>query len=212
MRVRWCSGCCPGWTGRTVGRSPSIVVMRHRMGCSTCCPRELGHRRRPRRPARLRRRRARRPGRDPGGRRNRGPEEGHRHGRGAAAVHRHRRPDRERAGRGLPGLRRPARARADRPGPDLPEVWTERPGPAATRPGSPTTSTFATKPRSATGCSPGPHWPPGCRALWVAGDEVYGADPNLRAAAAHLKFTGRRLRDARPPRIRAKFGYDYRFR
>ena len=110
-------------------------------------PGQVGRRRGPGRPARLRRRAPRRPDDavlvvDETGDLKKGTA----HGRGAAPVHRHRRADRERPGRGLPGLRRPARARADRPGAVPPAVLDRATRTAAGRPGSPTTSAFATKP------------------------------------------------------------------
>ena len=122
----------------------------------------------------------RRPGRGAGGRRDRGPEEGCALGRGAAAVHRHRRADRERPGRGVPGLRRPPRARADRP----------RLVPAASLGRGPRPLRRRGRPRTGWGSPPSRRWRPrmiaaavaaGVPAAWVAGDEVYGADPRLRA-------------------------------
>ena len=62
----------------------------------------------------------------------------------------------------------------------LPESWTERPRPAAPRPGCPTTSSSPTKPALATGML-ARALDAGVPARWVAGDEVYGADPGLRA-------------------------------
>ena len=113
-------------------------------------------------------------------------------------------PDRERAGRGLPGLRRSARARDDRPGALPARVLDQRPRPAADAAGVPTDIEFATKPALATGML--------VRALaaevparWLTGDEVYGADPRLRAELrgqpARLR-PGDRLRPPHPHRRR----------
>ena len=73
-----------------------------------------------------------------------------------------------------------ARARDDRPGALPAAVVDRRPGPAAPRLGCPTTSTFATKPALAAGML-ARALDAGVPARWVAGDEVYGADPGLRA-------------------------------
>jgi SRSO17 transposase len=107
------------------------------------------------------------------------PEQGHRHRWGQASVHRHRRPGRQRPGRRLPGGCRPGGARGDRPGAVPGPGLDRRSRPFAGR-RRPQQVGFATKPALATKRI--------CRALdagvpaaWVAGDEVDGANPGLRA-------------------------------
>ena len=106
-------------------------------------------------------------------------KEGHHHRWGQAPVHRHRRAGRERPGRGLPGLCHRRWAWGDRPGVVPAPLWTDDPQRMQAA-GVPDQVGFATKPALATAMI--------CRALdagvpagWVAGDEVYGANPKLRA-------------------------------
>jgi len=61
----------------------------------------------------------------------------------------------------------------------LPRSWINDPG-RLTEAGVPDDIEFLTKPALATGCSPRA-LNAGVTAQWVAGDEVYGADPALRA-------------------------------
>ena len=61
----------------------------------------------------------------------------------------------------------------------LPQSWTERPDRCADA-GIPTGTVFATKPALATAMITAA-LDAGTPASWVAGDEVYGADPTLRA-------------------------------
>jgi hypothetical protein len=98
-------GCCPGWSARPAGRSPSTPGRGPRTGCSGCSP-PPGPGRRPRRPARLRRRRARRSRWRADRRRHRLREGRLLLGRGAAAVHGHRREDHELPAGGVPDLAR----------------------------------------------------------------------------------------------------------
>ncbi|MCC5581170.1 transposase [Microtetraspora sp. AC03309] len=114
-----------------------------------------------------------------GGGRDRRPEEGHRHGRRAAPVHRHRRIDRNSQVAVFLAYSTPAgHAFIDREL-YLPQAWTgdaER----CRRAGVPQDRQFATKGELAT-------WmvaralDAGVQARWVAGDEVYGQSPYLRA-------------------------------
>ena len=178
---RSCAGCSRTCRARTAGRSPSTPATPARMGCSTCWPGRCGTHDAVRDDVR-----------DYVVEHLGDPEavlvvdetgdlkKGTAHRRGAAPVHRHRRPDRERPGRRLPGLRhRCAGTRwstgsctCPGPGPTIPS--------ACRRPASPTEVGFATKPELAQAMI--------CRALdagvpaaWVTGDEVYGANPGLRA-------------------------------
>jgi DDE superfamily endonuclease len=103
----------------------------------------------------------------------------HRHRRGAAAVHRHRWPGRERAGRGSPHLcRRDGHTLVDREL-HLRECWISDPGRCAAA-GIPASAEFATKPELARRMN-NRALDGGTPAGWVTGDEVYGADPRLRA-------------------------------
>jgi SRSO17 transposase len=86
---------------------------------------------------------------------------------------------RERPGRRRPRLCHHGRARGDRPRPVPAQGWIDDPARCQAA-GIPDQVGFATKPALATAMI--------CRALdagvpagWVAGDEVYGADPRLRA-------------------------------
>ena len=101
------------------------------------------------------------------------------HRRRPAPVHRHRRADRERPGRGLPGLRRPAAGHApiDREL-YLPRSWTGDPD--RCRAAGPRGHRFATKPELA-GTMIDRLLDAGDRSRWVAGDEVYGGNPTCAA-------------------------------
>ena len=77
-----------------------------------------------------------------------GDQKGTANGGRSAAVHRDRRADRERPGRGLPGLCRSGRVRVHRPRLYLPRSWI---GPDRCRAaGVPEDTAFATKPALAT--------------------------------------------------------------
>ncbi len=124
-----------------------------------------------------------------------GSEEGHHHGGGAASVHRDRGADRERPGRGLPGLRHRRGARVPRPGAlYLPKSWTEDRGRCRAA-GVPDDVAFATKPALAAGMI-ARALDAGTPASWVAADEVYGNDPKFRAAL-HARRIGYVLAVAR---------------
>ena len=114
--------------------------------------------------------------------RDRRCEEGHPHGRGAAPVHRHRRADRERPGRGLPGLRRARRVTRSSTGTlYLPKSWTGDPGRCAAA-GVPADVEFATKPALAAAMI-ARALDAGVPARWAAGDEVYGSRPGTARRA-----------------------------
>jgi hypothetical protein len=101
-------------------------------------------------------------------------------------------------GRGVPDLRQPDRyALIDR-ALYLPQSWTGDPGRRATA-GVPSDVEFATKPALAyqmiTWALDG-----GAAARWVADDEVYGADPSLRARTGEPPHRVRAGRREQPPR------------
>jgi SRSO17 transposase len=88
-------------------------------------------------------------------------------------------PHRELPGRGLPRIRCTHWARVDRPRALPAAVLAERPDRCADA-GIPPGTEFATKPALATAMITAA-LDAGTPASWVAGDEVYGADPTLRA-------------------------------
>lgn len=98
---------------------------------------------------------------------------------GAASVHRHRGPDRERSGRRVRLLRHHGRAHLIDREVYLPASWTDDPDRLAAA-GVPGGTAFATKPQLAARML-ARALDAGVPAGWVAGDEVYGNDPALRA-------------------------------
>jgi DDE superfamily endonuclease/Transposase IS116/IS110/IS902 family len=132
------------------------------------------------------------------------PEEGHPDGGSATAVHRHRRPDRERAGGCVPDLYASAAGHAfiDR-ALYLPRSWTDDPDRCA-QAGVPDRTPFATKPALAAQMI-ARAVDAGAPASWVAGDEVYGNDPQLRAML-HQRNVGYVLAVARDHRVRTHAG------
>ena len=110
-----------------------------------------------------------------------GDEEGDAFGRGAAPVHRHRRAHRERPSGGVSDLRRAAWAPPDRPRPISARCWAENPDRCDGAGIPPDKRGFATKPALA-GALLARAVAAKVPAAWVAADEVYGADPALRAA------------------------------
>jgi SRSO17 transposase len=81
-------------------------------------------------------------------------------------------------GRGLPDLRRPRRSCAHRPGALPSRSWTDDPDRCRAA-GIPDGTEFATKPALARKMITRA-LDAGTPARWIAGDEVYGADPGLR--------------------------------
>ena len=115
------------------------------------------------------------------GRRDRRREEGHPQRGGPAPVLGHRGPDRELPGRGVSDLCAPRGHALIGRALYLPKSWTED-SDRCNQAGIPQQDRcFATKPGLATGVDR-PRGRANVPAAWVAGDEVYGADPRLRAA------------------------------
>jgi SRSO17 transposase len=92
--------------------------------------------------------------------------------------------DRQRPGRGVPHLRRGAWTRPDRPRPYLPASWIEDPDRCRAA-GIPDGVGSATKLALAAAMITRAVRA-GTPASWVAGDEVYGGDPHLRATIRRL--------------------------
>jgi len=122
---------------------------------------------------------------------------------GAAPVHRHRRAGGERPGRGLCGLRRPGRTAFIDRALYLPRSWVDDPARCRAA-GIPVDVVFATKPALARAMI-ARALDAGTPASWVAGDEVYGNDPQLRADL-HERGIGYVLAVARDHQVRTGIG------